>query len=225
MKQSPEAKKMYISQLEKMIHPEALTLEEPFSDRKSKGRPTSRSSTKRDPSYFEHVDKKKTSTLKSGNKRKAQTKEESIPSEVPRFVVPYIHEYKNVSADGNCGYRSVAHQIYGSEDQWRRVRTDLHDFIESRLDYWTKIWHKSINEAWTTLRIVNYCESPCSYKYWMSMDEMDPVIATLYNVILVALDPIQMGTLTYLSLANKIADYCDKQAPAGLFSVEMFWKP
>ncbi|KAK1353654.1 hypothetical protein POM88_052019 [Heracleum sosnowskyi] len=118
MKQSPEAKKLYISQLEKMIHPEALALEEPFSDRKSKG-----------------------------NKRKAPTKEESIPSEVPRFVVPYIHEYKNVYADDNCGYRSVAHQIYGSEDQWRRVRTDLHDFIESRLDYWTKIWHKSIDEA------------------------------------------------------------------------------
>ncbi|KAK1362299.1 hypothetical protein POM88_046773 [Heracleum sosnowskyi] len=182
-----------------MIHPEALTLEEPFSDRKSKGRPTSRSSTKRDPSYFEHVDKK-TSTLKSGNKRKAPTKEESIPSEVPRFVVPYIHEYKNVSVDGNCGYRSVAHQIYGSEDQWRRVHTDLHDFIESHLDYWTKIWHKSIDEAWTTLRMVNYCESPCSYKYRMSMDEMGPVIATLYYVILVALDPIQMGTLTYLPL-------------------------
>ncbi|KAK1366295.1 hypothetical protein POM88_041856 [Heracleum sosnowskyi] len=34
----------------------------------------------------------------------------------------------------------------------------------------------------------------------MSMDEMGPVIATLYNVILVALDPIQMGTLTYLPL-------------------------
>ncbi|KAK1402756.1 hypothetical protein POM88_002361 [Heracleum sosnowskyi] len=78
MKQSPEAKKMYISQLEKLIHPEVLKLEEPFSDR------------------------------------------------------------KNVSADGNCGYRSVAHQIYGSEDQLRRVRNDLYDFLEGRLDYWMK---------------------------------------------------------------------------------------
>ncbi|KAK1364239.1 hypothetical protein POM88_039800 [Heracleum sosnowskyi] len=190
MKQSPEAKKMYISQLEKLIHLEALKLEEPFSDRKSKGRPN-RSSTKRDPSYFEHVEKK-VPKHKSGDKRKSSTNEECFPPEIPHFVVPYIHEYVDVSADGNCGYRSVAHQIYGSEDQWRRVRTDLYDFLEGRLDYWMKVWHKNKNETLSTLHKVNYCESPCSYEYWMSMEEMGPVIAIMYNVILVAIDPIQM---------------------------------
>ncbi|KAK1360023.1 hypothetical protein POM88_044497 [Heracleum sosnowskyi] len=137
MKQSPEAKKMYISQLQKLIHPEALKLEEPFSDRKSKGRPN-RSSTKRDPSYFEHVEKK-VPKHKSGDNRKSSTNEECFPQEIPHFVVPYIHEYVDVSADENCGYRSVAYQIYGSEDQWRRVRTDLYDFLEGRLDYWMKV--------------------------------------------------------------------------------------
>ena len=112
LKQSSEMKTMFIYQLEKMIHPESVTLEEPFSDRKSKGRPTSRSSTKRDPLYFEHVDKK----FKSSNKSKTSMIEESVPSEIPHFIVPYIHEYVNVLGDGNCGYRSVAHQIYGSED-------------------------------------------------------------------------------------------------------------
>ncbi|WOH13019.1 hypothetical protein DCAR_0832528 [Daucus carota subsp. sativus] len=198
LKQSSEVKKMYISQLKKMIHPESVTLEEPISDRKSKGRPTSRSSTKRDPSYFEHVDKK----FKSSNKSKTSMREEYIPSEIPHFIVPYIHEYVNVLGDGNCGYRSVAHQIYGSEDQWRRVRMDLYDFIERRIDFWAKVWHKSIEEAWITLRKVNYCESPCPVEYWMSMDEMGPVIATMYNVILVGLHPIELkfGNLTYLPL-------------------------
>ncbi|XP_074326621.1 uncharacterized protein LOC141664566 [Apium graveolens] len=182
-----------------MMHPETVIVEEPFSDRQSKGRPKSRSSTKRDHSYFEYVDKK-TSTSKSGKKFKGPATEESILSEIPKFVVPYIHEYVNVSADGNCGYRSVAHQIYGSEDQWRRVRTNLHDFIEMRLDYWMKVWHTNLDEARMTLRRVNHCESPCSYEYWMSLDEMGPVIVTIYNVILVALDPIQMGILTYLPL-------------------------
>ena len=190
---------MYISQLEKMLHPETNVLEEPSHDRKSKGRPTTRGSTKRDPSYFEHVEKKFPAS-KSGNKRKASTKEEPIPSEIPKFLLPYIHEYVNVSADGNCGYRSVAHQIYGSEDQWRRVRTDLYDFIERRLDFWARVWIKSIDEAWTTLHKINYCESPCPRQYWMSMDQMGPAIATMYNVILVVLDQIQIGTLTYLPL-------------------------
>ncbi|KAK1398607.1 hypothetical protein POM88_008470 [Heracleum sosnowskyi] len=84
MKKSPEAKKMYISQLEKLIHPEALTLEEPFSDRKSKGRPN-RSSTKRDPFYFENVEKK-VPKHKLGDKRKSSTNEECFPLEIPHFV-------------------------------------------------------------------------------------------------------------------------------------------
>ncbi|XP_074337087.1 uncharacterized protein LOC141674265 [Apium graveolens] len=167
LKQSPEVKKMYISNLEKMMHPETVIVEEPFSDRQSK-------------------------------KFKGSGTKESIPSEIPKFVVPYIHEYVNVSADGNCGYRSVAHQIYGSEDQWRWVRTDLHDFIETHLDYWMKVWHKNLDEVRMMLRRVNHCESLCSYEYWISLDEMGPVIASIYNVILVVLDPIQMGTLTYL---------------------------
>ena len=94
MEQSPEVKKIYMTELEKMIHPESLTLEESFSDRKSKGRPTSRSSTKRDPSYFEHVDKN-ISQLKSCSKRKGSVNEKSIPSKISQFVIPYIHKYIN----------------------------------------------------------------------------------------------------------------------------------
>ena len=70
---------MYIFQPGKMLHPKTNVLEEPSHDQKSKGRPTTRGSTKRDPSYFEHVEKKFPAS-KSGNKRKASTKEEPIPS-------------------------------------------------------------------------------------------------------------------------------------------------
>lgn len=113
MKQSAEAKKMYISQLEKLIHPKKVAVEELFTDRKTKRRPTGRSSTKRDPSYFEHVENKMPK-VKSGDKSKGSTSKKCLPPEIPHFIVPYIHEYLDVSADGNCGYRSVAHQIYGS---------------------------------------------------------------------------------------------------------------
>lgn len=94
----------------------------------------------------------------------------------------------DVLGDGNCGYRSVAHQIYGSEDQWRRVRNEAYDFIEGRLDFWMKVWNKNIDQVWSKLQKIGYCESPCSVEYWMSLDEMGPVIATLYNIVLVAID-------------------------------------
>ncbi|XP_056685621.1 PKS-NRPS hybrid synthetase cheA-like [Spinacia oleracea] len=99
--QAPEAKKQYIFQLEKIIHPESVPLEEPVPNRA-------------------------TQQPSSSNKRKSRstknpTREDLIPAEIPVHLVPFIYEYKNVGADCNCGYRLVAHQIYGSEDQWRRL--------------------------------------------------------------------------------------------------------
>lgn len=47
------------------------------------------------------------------------------------------------------------------------------------------------------LRRVTYCKSPYLYEYWMSMEDMGVVIATIYNMILVVKDSVQMGTLIY----------------------------
>ncbi|XP_056685769.1 uncharacterized protein [Spinacia oleracea] len=207
--QAPEAKKQYIFQLEKIMHPKSVPLEEPVYDRKPKGRPPSRSSIKRDLSYWEHVQKmvsnRGTQQPSSSNKRKCSstnkpTREDLISAEIPVHVVPFIYEYKNVGADGNCGYRSVAHQIYGSEDQWRRVRMDLYLFLERRLEFWMVVWNQSQEGALSILRGLNYYEIPCPYDYWMRMDYIGPVIATTYNVTLGTLDPIQIGTMTYLPL-------------------------
>ncbi|XP_056688707.1 uncharacterized protein [Spinacia oleracea] len=172
--QTSEAKKQYIFQLQKIIHPESVPLEEPVCERKPKDRPPTRSSTKRDMSYWEHVQKKipnrGTQQPSSNNKRKSNSsknssREDPISLEIPVHVVPFIYEYKNVGADGNCGYRAVAHQIYGSEDQWRRVRMDLYLFIESRLNFWMVIWNQSQEGALNILRRINYYESPCPQDY------------------------------------------------------------
>ena len=65
--------------------------------------------------------------------------------------------------------------------------------MKRRLDFWARVWCKSIDKAWTTLHKINYCERPCPRQCWMSMDEMRPAIATMYNVILVVLDQIQIN--------------------------------
>ncbi|KAL1824034.1 hypothetical protein ACET3Z_010812 [Daucus carota] len=94
MKQSSEVKKMYISQLEKMLHPETNVLEEPSHDRKSKGLPTPRGSTKRDPSYFKHVEKKIPTSKSEG----ATNPEKLI---CVAFLRKYDH-FVSVSLINNC---------------------------------------------------------------------------------------------------------------------------
>ena len=43
----------------------------------------------------------------------------------PPYIVPYIDQCTNVTGDGHCGFRAVALAIYGTEDEWIRVRNDL----------------------------------------------------------------------------------------------------
>lgn len=128
------------------------------------------------------------------------SKKANISTEIPTHAMPFISEYKNVRGDGNCGYRAVAYHIYGLENQWKKVRKELYLHIESRLQFWMGVWHLSLEGALTILRNLNHYKSPCPQSCWMSMDYMGPVIATTYNVILVSLDRVQIGNLTYLPL-------------------------
>lgn len=206
--QPPELKSVYVSQLEKILHFETSAPKEPVCERKTKGRPR-KGSTKREPSYYEHVDKKipKYGTTKSSSTmgRHPTTKKPTVgPNlddlDIPPHVVPLIDKTHNVCGDGNCGYRSVAHHIYGSENQWKKVRKELYDFIESRLGFWVNAWHASAEEALVILERLNRYESPCGRIYWMAMEMMGPVIATFYNVILVSIDTMVLGNVTYLPL-------------------------
>ncbi|MBW0588897.1 hypothetical protein O181_128612 [Austropuccinia psidii MF-1] len=43
----------------------------------------------------------------------------------PKFILKYTFKAINVQGEGNCGYRTVSHYIYSTQDQWADVRGDL----------------------------------------------------------------------------------------------------
>ncbi|MBW0559549.1 hypothetical protein O181_099264 [Austropuccinia psidii MF-1] len=48
----------------------------------------------------------------------------------PKFILKYTFKAINVQGDGNCGYRTVSHYIYKTQDQWADVRGDLAEEIQ-----------------------------------------------------------------------------------------------
>ncbi|MBW0588158.1 hypothetical protein O181_127873 [Austropuccinia psidii MF-1] len=52
----------------------------------------------------------------------------------PKFILKYIIKAINVQGDGNCGYRTVSHYIYKTQDQWADVRGDLAEEIQQNQD-------------------------------------------------------------------------------------------
>ncbi|MBW0463520.1 hypothetical protein O181_003235 [Austropuccinia psidii MF-1] len=52
----------------------------------------------------------------------------------PKFILKYTFKHINVQGDGNCGYRTVSHYIYKTQDQWANVRGELAEEIHKNQD-------------------------------------------------------------------------------------------
>jgi len=107
-------------------------------------------STKRDPSYFEHVDKIH-SMEDSCSTQKASKIKVKRHSVLPSKVLPcldqfypichsYIVDIFYVKPDGHCGYRSIAALLGMGEDSWPLIRMDLYKEIREWRDQYTNIF-------------------------------------------------------------------------------------
>jgi len=90
-------------------------------------------STKRTPSYFEHVDRihfvnDSSSSLKTRKgKVKVTTNTNAIPM-LDQFHLkcyPYILDVIDVKTDGHCGFRAIASLLGMREESWPLIRMDL----------------------------------------------------------------------------------------------------
>ena len=84
-------------------------------------------STKRIPSSWENVDSfmdsapsvsQVTKTSKTTRKKTHCTDDIVYWSEIPLIFQRYVEHVVDVKADGNCGYRVIAAQVYNSQEKW-----------------------------------------------------------------------------------------------------------
>ncbi|XP_012836423.1 PREDICTED: uncharacterized protein LOC105957053 isoform X1 [Erythranthe guttata] len=59
---------------------------------------------------------------------------------LPPFLAQSVASYVNVRADGNCGYRCIAEVVYGSQERWPQVRTDLVEEFMERYNLYATIF-------------------------------------------------------------------------------------
>ncbi|MBW0528981.1 hypothetical protein O181_068696 [Austropuccinia psidii MF-1] len=52
----------------------------------------------------------------------------------PKLRLKYTFKAINIQGDGNCGYQTVSHYIYKTQDQWADVRGDLAEEIQQNQD-------------------------------------------------------------------------------------------
>ncbi|XP_068471255.1 uncharacterized protein [Phaseolus vulgaris] len=156
-------------------------------------------STKRIPSYFEHVDFLHSQHDSCASKK---SNEESLPEIVPAKCIPFLDQFPvgyhpyivdvvDVRADGHCGYRAVVAQLGMGEESWAVVRMNLlKELSEWRQEYVQLFGGDDRYEYLKKSLLVEHMSMAGTDK-WMTIPDMGYVIANRYNVILVSLSMLQ----------------------------------
>ncbi|XP_027941045.1 uncharacterized protein LOC114194832 [Vigna unguiculata] len=194
-----------------IVYPSMTSMLPPASKIKTKGGPKShrsKKSTKRDPSYFEHVDafiessRQDTCVAKTENKLKTKgVIQEKIIHMLEQFNLvfqPYIMDFVDVVADGHCGYRCTAALLGIGEESWPLIKHDLYkELSQWRDEYATLVGgYDRLEELRKSLLV--HSPSGANLDKLMTIPDMGYAIANRYNVIFVCLSSVQ--NLTIFSL-------------------------
>src|SRR4051812_1550452 len=196
-------------QLRKIAFPETTDLKPPSQPIKTKGAPKKSkitqddNSTKRAPSYFEHVDSslpeiQETPKPKcSGNKGARISKPPRTPpikkspivyiDEMPLFMHKYIDNIVDVGGDGNCGYRTVAVLLGKGENNHTLVRRELIAELTSYRDIYGRLYENQEKFAKIHDALVPSLTGIAPVSKWMSFPEMGHLIASAYDMVCVDL--------------------------------------
>ena len=131
-------------QLGELAYPQRTSLVAPPEKVKTKGATKKQKSTKRDLSYFEHVDAlhsmhDSTSTV-TGSTSSSQQRwpKRNVPmlDQFHPCIQNFIENVVDVKADGNCGYRAIAALLGLGEESWSIIRNHLlKDLGQWRAEY------------------------------------------------------------------------------------------
>ena len=112
---------------------------------------------------------------------------------------PYIRHVKDVSADGNYGFRAIAGFVSLTEDGWRQVRKDLLQELLAHVDNYKQLYGVE-NRVEELIDTLSYYDDNPSVNYWMTMPDMGRLIVSRYNLVLYHLSIKQC--LTFLPLRS-----------------------
>ncbi|XP_048490540.1 uncharacterized protein LOC125492299 [Beta vulgaris subsp. vulgaris] len=200
----PAIRRGIVDLIHRQLHPEDDGVQQPRVVTSRRGRPSRSSSTRCDPSLFEHVQRqfgdrsrsrsrtRTTTTTRStgdGNSSAANTFEperfETQPGpfpymeNIPDVIIPFIVEWNDVLGDGNCGFRCIAYAFNGGEDYWPHARQHIYNEISMRELYENIYGGRNFVDL-ARNRII-HTQGPANRDHWLESIFYLYVAATLCN--------------------------------------------
>jgi histone-lysine N-methyltransferase SETD2 len=212
------------NQLRELAFPESTSLKAPKDKAISKGatkkvvvKGSSRvtRSTGRLPSRWEHVDKQFPDTQESQNKPTSSKKRPSAKStatvsetpstriiphidDMPKFMHKYIDDIIDVEGDGYCGYRCVALDYSGNEEDFELVKCHMLRELNLHKELYLKVYaherrYNYIKDAIypPKRKVIKGHVAPIDK--WLTFPDMGHILATHYKKIFVLLTAPGVG--------------------------------
>ncbi|KAH7840283.1 hypothetical protein Vadar_015127 [Vaccinium darrowii] len=168
-------------------------------------------STRRDPSLFEYIESEsKTNVVDyaichSKTPRRLSMLKSKVADPIchskyinqfPEGIRNYIVEMKDVHADGNCGFRTIAALIGGDENEWKAIRAAMLEELTSNSSLYEKVSGQKGRTEELCDRLDYFGEGPAPKDKWLTMPDMGHIVASAFRVVLVFLSDKQC--LTFL---------------------------
>ncbi|KAI5677474.1 hypothetical protein M9H77_08424 [Catharanthus roseus] len=150
----------------------------------TKGRRKTKS-TKRDKSYWEHVRKIGKSRRSSGRSSLSFVVNPCTPvtfpyiDTFPKFVYEFIHSWKNVVGDGNCGFRVVANFMFGDENHWPEVRRRMTFDLQLHLNVYAQLF-RTLECVYRYIQRTQWFDGPAPEEHWLEIPNQLEEIHQLY---------------------------------------------
>ena len=109
---------------------------------------------------------------------------------------------KDVDKDGNCGYRSIANQIYSNEEYHYQVRRDVYEYINLNKNTFQ---HLNFEVNGVLLDANTYIEKIKEEGFWMGDLEIS-ILPKLYNATLLLFELRTNNVILLLSQYGDIGD-------------------
>lgn len=187
--------------LKKQAFPQTTDILEPPVAMIRKGRPSKKDrSTKRDPSYYEHVDaqlscgsnltpvsrylKKLGVSTKKGYENKPF--QHKYLSQIPKHMEPYILDIQDMPSDGNCGYWVVVEHLNlhnrRPDNPCKFVRESMLDNLSQNSEMYKRMWDEcGFDEIKNRIQDTDFV----GVDKWMQMPESGFIIAETFGTMVV----------------------------------------
>lgn len=119
--------------------------------------------------------------------------------QLPTIFQPYVRDIKNVTGDGNCGFRVVAQFLDMGQDAWPEIRKSMIVEMQTRaIKYQDLFGNDLFSKVMNALEVKP--QGLVMKEKWFTIPQMGAIAATAFQIVLITLG--KRGCTTYLPFAG-----------------------